>query len=717
MTDLAKLVVRLEAQTADYQKSLEKADRQLAKFKKNTEGSLKQIQTGFAKVQKGLGVIGVGASIAMLTTGLVRAAGAAIEFGDEVNKAVAKTGVSAENFSELAYAAKQNDIELTSLTTAFKKMQQAVSQAGSGSKQTQAVFRALRIDFEEFRKLSPDKQFEQIAEQISRIKDPADRTRVAVELFGRAGADLLPLFEEGAEGLRKAREEAQRMGATLTGEQAKKLAEADDAIKRLGQAWDGVTRSLVLGVEPALTATLNAMNNALSKETKVYSLAEAWQAVKRAMSKDGLRTNIFDIMEEMQNPPKPSQVFSTGTRLPPGGRNRKGSEIDLAGMLDDEDKKKAAAEKAALEAAKQRQAALEKEADAYKAVLENGVSAMEGLRTPAEEILARHNDLKYAIENMAQTYPALAGEAEVAMQRLNEATKEALLEGIRTPTEQIVADFERQKIAIASTAALYPELAAQAEAALTRISQETAEAILAADPAYQKHLERVEEGKAVYEATRTEVEQWAAEMERLTALFTEGAINQDTFDRAIKKANEELAKNDDLTIFWEEASRNIQDLIADGLTNGFDDGAKGMLRSFAQMLQQMMAQAIAAQIAQKLFGAAGAGSGGGWVGTAVGAIGSIFGGSRDSGGRGQPGMAYAIGTGAQPEMFVPDRPGNFMPANEWMGQVKPQVNLRNINAFEPSVIRDYLMSAQGEEVLLNFVQRNGSRVRAAQAGG
>jgi hypothetical protein len=48
---------------------------------------------------------------------------------------------------------------------------------------------------------------------------------------------------------------------------------------------------------------------------------------------------------------------------------------------------------------------------------------------------------------------------------------------------------------------------------------------------------------------------------------------------------------------------------------------------------------------------------------------------------------------------------------------RPEVNIRNINAFDTSVIRDYLLSASGEEVLLNFVQRNGTRVRAATVGG
>lgn len=40
---------------------------------------------------------------------------------------------------------------------------------------------------------------------------------------------------------------------------------------------------------------------------------------------------------------------------------------------------------------------------------------------------------------------------------------------------------------------------------------------------------------------------------------------------------------------------------------------------------------------------------------------------RDAGGPGRPGTAYAIGTGAQPELFVPDRPGRFYPSGSYGG--------------------------------------------------
>ena len=80
-------------------------------------------------------------------------------------------------------------------------MQVTLSEAGSGSKSANETLSALGLTFKELQALEPDKQFEVLADRISGLKDPADRTRAAVELFGRAGADLLPLFEQGAAGI------------------------------------------------------------------------------------------------------------------------------------------------------------------------------------------------------------------------------------------------------------------------------------------------------------------------------------------------------------------------------------------------------------------------------------------------------------------------------------------------------------------------------------
>jgi hypothetical protein len=166
-----------------------------------------------------------------------------------------------------------------------------------------------------------------------------------------------------------------------------------------------------------------------------------------------------------------------------------------------------------------------------------------------------------------------------------------------------------------------------------------------------------------------------------------------------------------LDVFWEEASRNTQDIIADTLVNGFDEGIDGMLRSFAQMLVQMAAQALAADIAGKIFGSGGSSSGGGWMDALM----SFFGGFFESGGFIAPGQFGVVGESG-PEIVMGGNVGKtIIPMAQ--AAPAPQVNLRNINAFDTGVIRDYLLSAQGEEVMLNFISRNGTRVRMASVGG
>ena len=58
-------------------------------------------------------------------------------------------------------------------------------------------------------------------------------------------------------------------------------------------------------------------------------------------------------------------------------------------------------------------------------------------------------------------------------------------------------------------------------------------------------------------------------------------------------------------------------------------------------------------------------------------------GFRDGGGRGYPGMAVAIGTGAQPEVFIPDAPGTFYPRGEGLPDGGAGgITLRDIIVYE-----------------------------------
>jgi hypothetical protein len=241
VSKLGELVIELAANTARLQSDLGKAVG-------IAERAAGKIKTAFKFAGGGL----IGAM-------LVSSAKQAIEFGDNINKAAIKAGLGGRAMSELAYAAKLADVDIAALSTGIKKMQVALSQAASGAKLPVEALGALGLKIEDIKNLSPDRQFELIGDQLSKLEQPADRARVATELFGKAGADLLPLFEQGAEGIRKAREEAEKLGLAFDDKQLQKLSQADDAIKRLSASWEGFAAILVSKVAPNLAYTMDRL--------------------------------------------------------------------------------------------------------------------------------------------------------------------------------------------------------------------------------------------------------------------------------------------------------------------------------------------------------------------------------------------------------------------------------------------------------------------------
>ncbi|CAB4153261.1 hypothetical protein UFOVP605_55 [uncultured Caudovirales phage] len=152
-----------------------------------------------------------------------------IEAGDNIGKLAGRAGIDTKTFQELAYAAKLADVDVSSLGESINKMQRTL---GEGSKSTTEALNALGLSLPEIQKMSADKALETIAEQISLLENPADRVRAAVDLFGKSGASLLPLFEGGAKGIASARKEANALGAVLSKDKIETLQRYDDFIKK-----------------------------------------------------------------------------------------------------------------------------------------------------------------------------------------------------------------------------------------------------------------------------------------------------------------------------------------------------------------------------------------------------------------------------------------------------------------------------------------------------
>lgn len=202
-------------------------------------------------------VSGVGRSLATLATAAAAPlAGMTLSFaaaGDNLDKMSKRTGVGVKALSELAFAAEQSGASLDSVEKGIRGMQRSLLNAEMGSKTATDALSALNLSVDELSGMSPEDQFTKIADAIGDVEDPSKRAALAMQLFGRAGSELLPMMSENAEGIANLRKEANELGRTMTAEDAQAAAELTDAMNRVKSVFIGVKNQIGAALAPAMT--------------------------------------------------------------------------------------------------------------------------------------------------------------------------------------------------------------------------------------------------------------------------------------------------------------------------------------------------------------------------------------------------------------------------------------------------------------------------------
>lgn len=193
-----------------------------------------------------------------------------IESTAKLHDLAIQTGATVEALSGLASIGKYSNVGVEDIAASMNKLAKNMAGASEESKGTGKALEALGINFEKFRQLSPDQQFQDIARSLDGFQDGAGKGAASMALFGKEGAKLLPLFKDLAV--------AGDLQAKVTTEQASMADDFSDNLLRLrtsGEAWK---KQLALGMLPALNDFANAFietqNSAAGLKGQIASLSK-----------------------------------------------------------------------------------------------------------------------------------------------------------------------------------------------------------------------------------------------------------------------------------------------------------------------------------------------------------------------------------------------------------------------------------------------------------
>lgn len=193
-------------------------------------------------ITKGMRSIAMGAGGALLAIAALtgKGNGGAVKRIEEVGVSAATNKRSVESTSELDFAATATGTSLKTLDKAFDGLESKISKANDGNEKAIKTFNALGISADKLGELKIDEQMSRVGAALANIRDPLERDRLAMDLLGESGHELVPMLTDLA-GLR---DKAKSSGAVLSVqdvEAAKAMSQAMAQLKAvLTNAWNQI---------------------------------------------------------------------------------------------------------------------------------------------------------------------------------------------------------------------------------------------------------------------------------------------------------------------------------------------------------------------------------------------------------------------------------------------------------------------------------------------
>lgn len=542
--DFSKISVQLEAESAQLRKELDKANQKLSGFERGAKKSL----DNFSRAAKSaLGVFTVGAVAAATRN--------ALAYADGIDKASKAAGVGAEFLQEFRFAAEQSGVSLQGADDSLRRFGRRIGEfANSGGGPAAKALEALNIELRdtEGNLRSTEVIFNDVVRGLEGVESTTQRAALAAQLFGDDfGPKLVPLLEQGIDGINRLRQEAKDVGVVLSEDVIQNAVKTGDEFSKVSRILSVQFADAIVNLSPLLTDFATGVGLAAK------NVGEFFDSLKPLAD----RTNISGLEEDLNDVNRQINKFAG----------------DYFALL---------------------------EADAPEASLAPIKAQLDLYREQREALMERLAVLRDI--NEEESKPTGSGGAGGGTGGDTGGTGG----GSDTPSGPSVPSVPDSVLAADKE---FQEALRTSEAA---VKSQNAE--------YQQWIETME---AAAQRTREMVnpmESVEARLNELDTLLQGGFISWDTYSEAAFEAMEgiegktEESKEalDQLSVFAEQAARNMQDSFAQFLYKPFDDGLEGMISGFADAMQRMAAEAAAAQI----FDAAGEffGSGGGS------AIGSFF---------------------------------------------------------------------------------------------
>lgn len=290
-------VDHVSATVKNIQKNVTSSLTQISRNIPSVTDAVSNLNSAFNNVARSLtGLTLVAAGVGASVIGITKTYG---DMAEATLLAAERTGLTAESFQELSYAAKLSEVDVGELTQSLSFLTRSIQTAVLDSTSEQAkAFRGagLSAEFLAANANNTLAVFNALSDSFAKSNNVGAKNLSMMTLMGRSSQKLTGLLNQGSAALRETSDEAQRFGLVVSEEALKTGEEFGDTLTKLTlitQSYRNlIAQSLLPILQPLINRLLDwhAANRELIRSNITEFVRSAWKEISNLW--DAMR-NIF----------------------------------------------------------------------------------------------------------------------------------------------------------------------------------------------------------------------------------------------------------------------------------------------------------------------------------------------------------------------------------------------------------------------------------------
>jgi len=224
-------------------------------------GSIQRNLGGLADAARRVNGVLAGLGVALSAAGLAAMVRSALESADALNKLSQRVGITVEALSTLVPAAELSGVSAQTFETGLKNLATTMFEAATGSEESARRLKALGVAFQnqDGTLRATDAVLLDLADRFQAMPDGAQKSALAVQLFGKSGAELIPFLNQGREGIAALTGEMEALGVQIGGDTAAQAEVFNDSLAKLRLAATSLANRVIEAFLPALNEMAGGM--------------------------------------------------------------------------------------------------------------------------------------------------------------------------------------------------------------------------------------------------------------------------------------------------------------------------------------------------------------------------------------------------------------------------------------------------------------------------